>query len=50
MLLSPLDQLHLNASAGFLQIGEPMDAWTELEMISPGLKEVWQQARPPVAC
>jgi hypothetical protein len=35
MPLSPLDQLHLNTAAGFLQIGEPMDAWRELEMITP---------------
>ena len=35
MPLSPLDQLHLNTAAGFLQIGEPMDAWHELEMITP---------------
>jgi hypothetical protein len=35
MPLSPTDQLHLNTAAGFLQIGEPMDAWTELERITP---------------
>ena len=35
MPLSPLDQLHLNTTAGFLQIGEPMDAWNELERITP---------------
>jgi tetratricopeptide (TPR) repeat protein len=35
MPLSPTDQLHLNTAAGFLQIGEPMDAWNELEMIMP---------------
>ena len=35
MPLSPIDQLHLNTAAGFLQIGEPMDAWNELEMITP---------------
>jgi hypothetical protein len=35
MPLSALDQLHLNTAAGFLQIGEPMDAWHELEMITP---------------
>ena len=35
MPLSPLDQLHLNTTAGFLQIGEPMDAWHEPEMITP---------------
>lgn len=33
--MTALDQLHLNTSAGFLQIGEPMDAWNELEMITP---------------
>jgi len=35
MPLSPTDQLHLNTSAGLLQIGEPMDAWNELECITP---------------
>jgi hypothetical protein len=35
MPLSDTDQLHLNTAAGFLQIGEPMDAWNELEMITP---------------
>jgi hypothetical protein len=35
MPLSATDQLHLNTAAGFLQIGEPMDAWNELEMITP---------------
>jgi tetratricopeptide (TPR) repeat protein len=35
MPLSPNDQLRLNTAAGFLQIGEPMDAWHELEMITP---------------
>ena len=35
MPLSDTDQLHLNTAAGFLQIGEPMDAWRELEMITP---------------
>ena len=35
MPLSPTDQLHLNTAAGLLQIGEPMDAWNELEMIAP---------------
>jgi len=29
------DQLHLNTAAGFLRIGEPLDAWNELEMITP---------------
>ena len=33
--LSNTDQLHLNTSAGFLQIGEPMGAWNELEEITP---------------
>jgi len=32
--MTPTDQLHLNAAAGFLQIGEPMDAWNELEEIT----------------
>jgi tetratricopeptide (TPR) repeat protein len=35
MPLSTTDQLHLNTAAGFLQIGEPMDAWNELERITP---------------
>ena len=35
MSLSDTDQLHLNTAAGFLQIGEPMDAWNELEEITP---------------
>lgn len=35
MPLSPTDQLHLNTAAGLLQIGESMDAWTELERITP---------------
>jgi hypothetical protein len=35
MPLSPTDQLHLNTAAGFLHIGEPMDAWNELEEITP---------------
>jgi hypothetical protein len=35
MPLSPTDQLHLNTAAGFLQIGEPLDAWHELELITP---------------
>jgi hypothetical protein len=34
MRLTTTDLLHLNAAAGFLQIGEPMDAWHELEMIT----------------
>jgi endonuclease/exonuclease/phosphatase family metal-dependent hydrolase len=35
MPLSPTDQLHLNAAAGLLQIGEPLNAWNELERITP---------------
>ena len=35
MPLPSTDQLRLNTSASFLQIGEPMDAWTELEEITP---------------
>ena len=35
MPLSPTDQLHLNTAAGLLRIGEPMDAWRELECIAP---------------
>ena len=35
MPLPSTDQLHLNTSAGFLPIGEPMDAWRELECIAP---------------
>jgi predicted Zn-dependent protease len=35
MPLSDTDQLLLTAAAGVLQIGEPMDAWHELEMITP---------------
>lgn len=35
MPLSDVDQLHLQTAAGFLQIDEPMDAWHELEMITP---------------
>jgi hypothetical protein len=31
---TPLDQLHLNTSAGFLQISEPMDACQELQAIA----------------
>lgn len=34
MPLSRTDQLHLNTSAGFLQISEPMDAWQELQAIT----------------
>ena len=43
MPLSPLDQLYLNTAAGFLQIGEPQDAWNELEDIEPK-----DRARPEV--
>jgi hypothetical protein len=32
--MTATDQIHLNAAAGFLQIGEPMDAWNELEEIT----------------
>jgi hypothetical protein len=32
--MTTTDLLHLNAAAGFLQIGEPMDAWNELEEIT----------------
>jgi len=35
MGLSATDQLHLNTAAGLLQIGEPLVAWNELEMITP---------------
>jgi tetratricopeptide (TPR) repeat protein len=35
MPLSPTDQLHLNTAAGLLQIGEPLNAWNELERITP---------------
>ncbi len=35
MVLSPTDQLHLNATAGYLQLGDAMDAWHELELIAP---------------
>ena len=33
MPLSSTDQLHLNTAAGFLQIGDAMAAWNELEEI-----------------
>ena len=33
--MTPIDKLHLNTSAGFLQIVEPIDAWIELERILP---------------
>jgi len=29
------DQLHLETAAGFLQLGDAMDAWNELERITP---------------
>ena len=35
MHLSSTDQLHLNAAAGFVQIGDALGAWHELEMIAP---------------
>ncbi len=35
MPLSPTDRLHLNTAAGFLQLGDAMDAWNELERITP---------------
>jgi hypothetical protein len=34
MPLTTTDQLHLNTAAGFLHIGEAMDAWKELEEIA----------------
>lgn len=34
MPLSSTDQLHLNTAAGFLQIGDAMAAWNELEEIA----------------
>ena len=51
MPLSPTDQLHLNTAAGFLQIGEPMDAWHELEMIAPQARAQTEvlSARLPVS-
>jgi predicted Zn-dependent protease len=33
--MTATDQLHLNTAAGFLRIGEAMDAWNELECIKP---------------
>jgi hypothetical protein len=33
--MTTTDQLHLNAAAGHLQLGDAMDAWHELEMIAP---------------
>jgi hypothetical protein len=33
--MTATDQLHLNTAAGLLQIGEPLDAWHELECIAP---------------
>ena len=35
MPLNATDQLHLNAAAGHLQLGDAMDACHELEMIAP---------------
>ena len=35
MALNATDQLHLNAAAGHLQLGDALDAWHELEMIAP---------------
>lgn len=35
MPLYSTDQLRLNTAAGFLRIGEAMDAWNELECITP---------------
>jgi len=35
MPLNTTDQIRLNAAAGHLQIGDAMDAWHELEMITP---------------
>jgi predicted Zn-dependent protease len=35
MPLDATDQLHLNAAASHLQLGDAMDAWHELEMIAP---------------
>ena len=35
MPLNATDQLHLNAAASHLQLGDAMDAWHELEMIAP---------------
>jgi len=35
MALNATDQLHLNAAAGHLQLGDAMDAWHELKMITP---------------
>jgi hypothetical protein len=33
--VTPTDQLHLNAAAGHLQLGDAMDAWHDLEQIAP---------------
>lgn len=33
--MTATDQFRLNTAAGFLRIGEAMDAWNELEMIAP---------------
>ncbi len=35
MGLNATDHLHLNAAAGYLQLGDAMDAWHQLEMIAP---------------
>jgi hypothetical protein len=35
MALNATDQIHLNAAAGYLQLGDAMDAWHQLEMIAP---------------
>jgi predicted Zn-dependent protease len=35
MPLTTTDQIRLNSAAGHLQLGDPMDAWHELEMIAP---------------
>jgi predicted Zn-dependent protease len=35
MPLNTTDRLHLNTAAGHLQLGDAMDAWHELEMITP---------------
>jgi len=33
--MTTTDRLHLNTAAGHLQLGDAMDAWHELEMITP---------------
>jgi tetratricopeptide (TPR) repeat protein len=35
MPLNTTDRLHLNTAAGHLQLGDALDAWHELEMITP---------------